>query len=241
MSAAAVSAPRPANAIWPSESWPPQPVSTTTEIAQSAKAMIVAQVWWRSDLSLSSGRITAATSAMSGDELRHPFDPPDAAQPFRDRGDARRELEALAARPAVVAADPGDEHQHDDEEHELHEPGLGRVVEEEHPVEDADRDRADHRARERHHAADQRRDHAPQQRVGADVHEVGRRLVGGDEEDRDRAEEPGDRPHAGRHHLRVDAGHAGEVGVRRRGAHRVAERGVAEQPPEPDGDHAARR
>ena len=45
MSAAAVSAPSPANAICPSESCPPQPVSTTTEIAQSAKAMIVAHVW----------------------------------------------------------------------------------------------------------------------------------------------------------------------------------------------------
>ncbi len=43
--AAAVSAPRPANAICPSDSWPPQPVSTTTEIAQSANAMIVAHVW----------------------------------------------------------------------------------------------------------------------------------------------------------------------------------------------------
>ena len=31
----------PANAIWPSESWPPQPVSTVTDTAQIAKARII--------------------------------------------------------------------------------------------------------------------------------------------------------------------------------------------------------
>jgi hypothetical protein len=38
--AAAVSAPRPANAICPSESCPPQPVSTVTDTAQIAKPAI---------------------------------------------------------------------------------------------------------------------------------------------------------------------------------------------------------
>ncbi len=65
ISAAAVSAPMPANAICPSDSCPAQPVSTTTETAHSAKAMIVAQVWWRSDLSLSIGRTMAAISVRS--------------------------------------------------------------------------------------------------------------------------------------------------------------------------------
>ncbi len=41
------------------------------------------------------------------DELRHPFDPPDAPQPFGHGGDAWRELEALPARPAVIAARRG--------------------------------------------------------------------------------------------------------------------------------------
>ena len=46
---------------------------------------------------------------------------------------ARREREALAAAPVVGAADPRDEHQHDEEQHELHEAGLGREVEERAP------------------------------------------------------------------------------------------------------------
>ena len=97
------------------------------------------------------------------------------AEPFGNRGDARRELEALARRRGVAPADHRDEHQHREEEHELHEAGLGRVVEEEDAVDDADDDPAEHGAGERDHPADQRGRHAPQQRVGADVHEVGRR------------------------------------------------------------------
>ena len=42
----------------------------------------------------------------------------------------------------------------------------------------------------------ERRRHAAQQRVGPDVDEVGRGLVGGGEEHRDGGEEAGDRPHA---------------------------------------------
>ena len=91
------------------------------------------------------------------------------------------------------------------------------VVEEQHLVEDPDGDRADDRARERHHAADQRRGQPAQQRVRArsprarpTPASVAMRMIG------HRREEPGDGPHAGRHHLRVDAGEAGEVGVRRR-------------------------
>ncbi len=95
---------------------------------------------------------------------------------------------------------------------------------------------AEHGARERHHAADERGGHAAQQRVGPDVHEVGRALVGRGEDHRDRREEPGDRPDAGRHHLRADAGQPREVGVGRGRAHRVAERGVPEQPPQPERD-----
>ena len=37
-SRAANSAPRPAKAIWPSESWPSQPVRTVSDVAQMAKA-----------------------------------------------------------------------------------------------------------------------------------------------------------------------------------------------------------
>ena len=39
---AALNAPMPANAIWPSESWPAQPVSTVTETAQIANPRILA-------------------------------------------------------------------------------------------------------------------------------------------------------------------------------------------------------
>ena len=42
--AAALSAPMPANAIWPSESCPAQPVSTVTETAAIANARIIAYV-----------------------------------------------------------------------------------------------------------------------------------------------------------------------------------------------------
>ena len=145
-SAAAVSAPRPANAIWPSESCPAQPVSTTTDTAQIANARIVAQVWWRADcVDEQRQRRPRRASATTRDELRHAPHPPDLAQPFGHRGDARREREALAAGAVVAAADTRDEHEHDEEEHELHEAGLGREVEEEHPVEDADDDRAERR------------------------------------------------------------------------------------------------
>ena len=41
-SAAALSAPIPAKAIWPSDSWPAQPVSTVTETAQIANARMIA-------------------------------------------------------------------------------------------------------------------------------------------------------------------------------------------------------
>ena len=40
--AAASSAPMPANAIWPSDSWPAQPVRTVSDSAQMAKARIMA-------------------------------------------------------------------------------------------------------------------------------------------------------------------------------------------------------
>ena len=78
---------------------------------------------------------------------------------------------------------------------------------------------------------------AEQQRVGADRGRA--RSSPGRVAERITAiadEEAGDRPDRGRHQLRADAGQPGEVGVRRRRAHRVAERGVAEQPPQPDRD-----
>ena len=40
--AAALSAPMPANAICPSDSWPPQPVSTVTDTAHNANARTIA-------------------------------------------------------------------------------------------------------------------------------------------------------------------------------------------------------
>ena len=92
-------------------------------------------------------------------------------------GDPRREREALAAGLSSRAADARDEHEHDDEEQELHEPGLGREVEEEDLVEDADDDRPERGARERHHAADERGGQAEQQRVRADGDELGRALL----------------------------------------------------------------
>jgi hypothetical protein len=50
-------------------------VSTTTEMAQSAKARIVAHVWCRSDLSDSNGSTTAAssdsTATSCGNRLTH--------------------------------------------------------------------------------------------------------------------------------------------------------------------------
>ena len=52
------------------------------------------------------------------DELRHAPHPPDLAQPLGHRRDTRREREALAA-GVVGAAHPGDEHEHDEEQHEL--------------------------------------------------------------------------------------------------------------------------
>ena len=161
------------------------------------------------------------------------------AQPLGHRGDARRELEALAARSGVAAAHPRHEHQHDEEEHELHEPGLGRVVEERAPGRGCRSTTAPTTARGNDTMPPIERGGQPaQQRVGPDVHEVGRVCVGGDEQDH----------RHGRRGTRrsptppVDTIFGlmpvmpGEVGVGRRRAHRVAERGVPEQPPEPDGD-----
>ena len=97
-SAAAVSAPSPANAIWPSESCPAHPVSTTTDTAHSANATIVVHVWWRSDSSDEQRQDDrgeqARTPATSCGSAPHP---PDLPQPLGHRGDSRRELEALAA------------------------------------------------------------------------------------------------------------------------------------------------
>ena len=62
--AAALRPPIPANAIWPSESCPPQPVSTVTDTAQIAKARMTEYVKWRADWCTRSGSAIAAISAM---------------------------------------------------------------------------------------------------------------------------------------------------------------------------------
>ena len=56
---AANSAPRPAKAIWPSESWPNQPVRTVSEVAQMAKASISVKVCWVDGSVKISGRTMA--------------------------------------------------------------------------------------------------------------------------------------------------------------------------------------
>ena len=112
----------PANAIWPSESWPPQPVSTVTDTAQIANARMIEYVRWCADWCMTSGSDDRGDEREAGDDLRHAPHPPDLAQPLGHRRDTRREREALAA-GVVGAAHARDEHEHDDEQHELHEPG----------------------------------------------------------------------------------------------------------------------
>ena len=63
MRAAATSAPKPANAICPSDSWPAQPVRTVSESPQSAKQQIVAYSRWREGAVMSRGRTIANTSS----------------------------------------------------------------------------------------------------------------------------------------------------------------------------------
>jgi len=79
--------------------------------------------------------------ADAGHHLRHAPDPPDLAQSFGHWWHAWCEGEALAA-GVVGAAHARDEHEHDDEQHELHEPGLVGEVVDEHLVEQADADGA---------------------------------------------------------------------------------------------------
>ena len=124
--AAAVSAPSPANAICPSDSCPAHPVSTTTDTAQIANARIDRpRLVPRRLVGRAAGgrsrRASAkpATSCGSGGPTRSP-------EPLGYRGD-RAARTGSSRRPLLRrAAHPGDEHEHDEEQHELHEPGLGR-------------------------------------------------------------------------------------------------------------------
>ena len=116
----------------------------------------------------------------------------------------------LSPPTACRAAHPRDEHQHREEQHELHEPGLGRVVEEEHPVEDADRRSPPSTARGNDTMPPMSAAAMPRSSVSgpmctrsADAWSVAVRRIA------TVREEAGDRPDAGRHQLRVDAGHAG--------------------------------
>ena len=55
-------------------------------------------------------------------------------------------------------------------------------------------------------------------------------LSAGDQDHRERGQEPGDRPHRGRHQLRVDARHAREVGVLGRRLDRAPDQRAVEEP-----------
>src|SRR6476660_658272 len=97
-----------------------------------AKAMTTVQVWCRSDLSDSIGSTTAASSANSamtcGNRLTHQIE---------------------RSRSGTAPADHRHENQDREEQHELHESGLGGVVEEQDTIDDADRNAAEHGPGER--------------------------------------------------------------------------------------------
>ena len=145
--AAAVRAPRPANAICPRTVRPAHPVSTTTDTAHSAKRedrrpRLVAFGAVREQWQTIARRATRTRRRTGG-----------VVSPTRCSSTARVPQRCAARigsslpRPAHRVADPRHEQQHGEEEHELHESRVARVVEEEHAVENPDEDRAERRTR----------------------------------------------------------------------------------------------
>ena len=117
-------------------------------------------------------------------------------------------------------------------------PGLVEVVEVDQRLHDADRDAREHRARERHHARDHRRGQRAHERVRSEREQIlrGAAVVRGDQHHREGGQEPGDRPHRGGDHLRVDALHAREVGVLGRRLDRAPDQRAVEEPAERERD-----
>ena len=130
---AALSAPSPANAAWPSDSCPAQPVSTVTDTAMIAVARISAYACWCADWVITNGTTIATTSAMPRGEVRHAPHPPHLAQAL-GHGGTRGANEKLSALDRVGAADARDEDQHDEEQHELDQARRVREVVEEYLV-----------------------------------------------------------------------------------------------------------
>ncbi len=152
----------PANAIWPSESWPPQPVRTVRDSAQIAKA---------EDRGVQQVPRRLGDDQRQGDghgewrqqdetvEVPHPEDLP---QSLGDRVDPRREGEhlALGALPPL----DGDDHQHHEEQHDVGDTRLVERVEPEDRLGEPDAQSGDEGRRERAEPTDQCRHERAEQR-----------------------------------------------------------------------------
>ena len=116
--AAASSAPMPANAICPRDSWPAQPVSTVSDNAQIAKQPMSAYRSCREGAVITKGTTTANAKSTREDDEVEPLDPPHVAEVLGDLTDLRRERERLGLLPVTAAAleRNGDEHRDQEEE-----------------------------------------------------------------------------------------------------------------------------
>ena len=123
---------------------------------------------------------------------------------------------------------------HGDEEQPVDQARLVEVVEVDQRLHHADGNSGEHRARERHHARDDRRRQGTHQRVGAEREQVvrGAAVVGRDQDHGEGGDEPGDGPDRGGDDLRVDSLHASQVGVLGRCLDRATDQGAVEEPPE---------
>ena len=75
----------PANAIWPSESWPAQPVSTVSDSAQIAKPAIDAVEERGATVGDDNGSRTASAERGEQHDAVEVTDPEHLPQPLRDR------------------------------------------------------------------------------------------------------------------------------------------------------------
>ena len=227
----------PAKAIWPSDSWPAQPVSTVSDSAQSANAedRRVQQVPGRlGDDERQDrprrGRGGPGRSGRSGGPTRSRAAAPGSVWPWRRRrtSGSRRGPGRLCQYTAITTAMRSRKSMR---------PGWSRKLKLMTAC-------TTPMAMPATNARGNETIPAMTAAASARTRVLGPRLSRfwadpawpAEQRQRQRGQPAGERPDGGRDHLRADAGQAGEVGVLGRGLDRLAERRAVEQPAEADGD-----